>query len=80
MSKLFEITAVKEIEPQTALSHPIPLGRLDLEVILNNSKLSASSPAISGETLSGACIYGWLHKDIQIELLKAQIEPSLPLE
>ncbi|HEX2579549.1 MAG TPA: hypothetical protein VHK67_04010 [Rhabdochlamydiaceae bacterium] len=45
---------------------------------MNHSKLSAIPPTILGETLSGACIYCWPLKNIQIELLKIQIDPSLP--
>jgi len=77
MIKLFDVAVVKEIEPKGALSLSTPLGDLNLEVIMDNSKLSKILPQVSGEVSPNASIYAWVLKDIQIELLKVDIKPAL---
>ncbi len=78
MIKLFDVTNLKQRAAHDALSLSTTLGEVNLEVMVNGSKLSITPPAIAGETPKKASVYGWSLKDLQIELLKAFVEPSLP--
>jgi hypothetical protein len=77
MIKLFDVTYLQKQAANKVLSMPTPLGSINLEVVINNSKLSDAQPKISGKISTSACIFGWSLKDIHIELLKVQVEPSL---